>query len=121
MSLSLSVSSLDVIVNQGSIVLETELSIVTDGRFDDILAVIFFFRVAEVSQIRMLQELSSRWSLFRVKLKHTDHKLNGFMRSASLEPFVERFLLCLTHLLNHCASVICSQRVYLSSAWFAGE
>ena len=73
MSLSLSVSSLDVVINQRSVILEAKLGIVANRRFNDIFAVIFFLWVTEISQIRMLQKLSRCWPFFRIELKHTDN------------------------------------------------
>jgi hypothetical protein len=121
MSLSLSVSSLDVVINQRSVILEAKLGIVANRRFNGIFAVIFFLWVTEISQIRMLQKLSRCWPFFRVKLKHTDNQFYGLMRGTSFEPFIERFLLSLTHLLNHCAGIVSNQGFNLGPARLSGE
>lgn len=121
MALSFSVGPFDMVVNQWPVVLETQLGVVADWRFYDIFAVIFFFRIAEVGQVGVLEKFGSRGSFFRIKLKHTDNQFNSLVRSSSLEPFIERFVFCLTNLLNHGCSIVSCQRLNLGSTRFSCE
>ncbi len=69
----ISIASADVFVDQGSIVLQPQFSVVADGRFDDIFTVIFFSGIAETCQVVILEDFRCCGSFGRVKLEHPHH------------------------------------------------
>ena len=102
----LSVHSLDVIIDKRAVVLEAKFSVITNGRFDDVFALNFFFGVAEIGKVGVFQNLCDFGSFLGVKLKHFDQKFNCIMRSSSFEPFIKRFLLGMADLLDHGQSIV---------------
>ena len=101
-----SIGSLDVVIDQRSVILESKLSVIANWRLDDIFAFDLLLGIAKACEVAVFQNLGGSWSFLRVELQHSDHQLNGFMRSPGLEPLIQRLMLDVSHLLNHGGRIV---------------